>query len=54
MHNFIWFWQFRRKQLFLKLISVSGIGPKSGLAIMASVADHGGLINAIEGKMLHI
>lgn len=38
------------KQLFLKLISVSGIGPKSGLAIMASVADHGGLINAIEGE----
>lgn len=36
--------------MFLKLISVSGIGPKSGLAIMASVADHGGLINAIEGE----
>lgn len=35
------------KQLFLKLISVSGIGPKSGLAIMAS-DDHGGLIQAIE------
>lgn len=35
------------KQLFLKLISVSGIGPKSGLAIMAS-DDHGGLVNAIE------
>lgn len=37
------------KQLFLKLISVSGIGPKSGLAIMAS-EDHGGLINAIENE----
>lgn len=37
------------KQLFLKLISVSGIGPKSGLAIMAS-EDHGGLINAIESE----
>lgn len=37
------------KQLFLKLISVSGIGPKSGLAIMAS-DDHGGLINAIESE----
>lgn len=35
------------KQLFLKLISVSGIGPKSGLAIMAS-ADHAGLVTAIE------
>lgn len=35
------------KKLFLKLISVSGIGPKSGLAIMAS-EDHGGLVNAIE------
>lgn len=35
------------KQLFLKLISVSGIGPKSGLAIMAN-EDHGGLIQAIE------
>ncbi|MGH2217961.1 helix-hairpin-helix domain-containing protein, partial [Enterococcus faecalis] len=29
---------------------VCGIGTKSGLAIMASVADHGGLINAIEGE----
>lgn len=37
------------KQLFLKLISVSGIGPKSGLAIMAS-DDHGGLIHAIESE----
>ena len=37
------------KQLFLKLISVSGIGPKSGLAIMAS-EDHGGLIHAIESE----
>lgn len=37
------------KQLFLKLISVSGIGPKSGLAIMAS-EDHGGLIHAIENE----
>ena len=44
------FGSLEEKQLFLKLISVSGIGPKSGLAIMASVADHGGLINAIEGE----
>lgn len=35
------------KQLFLKLISVSGIGPKSGLAILAN-EDHAGLIQAIE------
>lgn len=35
------------KQLFLKLISVSGIGPKSALAIMAN-EDHAGLIQAIE------
>ncbi|MDH6363767.1 Holliday junction DNA helicase RuvA [Enterococcus sp. PF1-24] len=35
------------KQLFLKLISVSGIGPKSALAIMAN-DDHSGLIKAIE------
>ncbi|MGO3731831.1 MAG: Holliday junction branch migration protein RuvA [Vagococcus sp.] len=37
------------KQLFLKLISVSGIGPKSGLAIMA-LDDHGGLVQAIESE----
>ncbi|MEY8736949.1 Holliday junction branch migration protein RuvA [Lactobacillus sp. AN1001] len=35
------------KQLFLKLLNVSGIGPKSALAILAS-EDHSGLINAIE------
>ncbi|MDR0921727.1 MAG: Holliday junction branch migration protein RuvA [Lactobacillales bacterium] len=34
------------KNLFLKLISVSGIGPKSALAIMAG-EDHAGLIQAI-------
>lgn len=37
------------KQLFLKLISVSGIGPKSGLAIMA-LDDHAGLVSAIENE----
>ena len=37
------------KQLFLKLISVSGIGPKSGLAIMA-LDDHAGLVQAIEAQ----
>lgn len=35
------------KQLFLKLINVSGIGPKSALAILAN-DDHIGLVNAIE------
>ncbi len=43
------FGDLEEKQLFLKLISVSGIGPKSGLAIMAS-EDHGGLIHAIESE----
>lgn len=35
------------KQLFLRLVSVSGIGPKSALVIMAS-DDHSGLIQAVE------
>lgn len=35
------------KQLFLRLVSVSGIGPKSALAIMAS-DDHSCLIQAVE------
>ena len=34
------------KQLFLKLIGVSGIGPKSALAILAA-NDHEGLVKAI-------
>lgn len=34
------------KNLFLQLINVSGIGPKSALAILAN-PDHEGLINAI-------
>ena len=35
------------KELFLKLIGVSGIGPKSALAILAA-EDHVGLVNAVE------
>lgn len=35
------------KRLYLRLIQVSGIGPKSGLAIMAN-EDHSGFIQAIE------
>lgn len=37
------------KELFLKLIGVSGIGPKSALAILAA-EDHLGLIQAIEDE----
>jgi Holliday junction DNA helicase RuvA len=48
-HTLYGFSDLDEKQLFLKLISVSGIGPKSALAIMAS-EDHGGLINAIENE----
>ncbi|MGC6770092.1 Holliday junction branch migration protein RuvA [Enterococcus sp. LJL51] len=48
-HSLYGFADLEEKQLFLKLISVSGIGPKSALAIMAS-EDHGGLIHAIEAE----
>lgn len=37
----------QEKQLFLKLIGVSGIGPKSALSILAA-EDHIGLVQAIE------
>lgn len=43
------FTNLEEKQLFIKLISVSGIGPKSALAIMAG-DDHGGLVNAVESE----
>lgn len=36
------------RRLFLKLISVSNIGPKSALSILA-IGDHDGLIQAVEG-----
>lgn len=39
----------QEKELYLKLISVSGIGPKSGLSILAN-GDHSGLIRAIEAE----
>lgn len=48
-HLLYGFASLEEKQLFLKLISVSGIGPKSGLAIMAS-DDHDGLVHAIENQ----
>ena len=38
-----------KRQLFEQLLKVSGIGPKSALAIMAT-DDHNGLINAIESS----
>lgn len=41
------FRNFQEKQLFLRLIRVSGIGPKSALAILAN-DDHSGLIQAVE------
>ncbi|GKT03487.1 Holliday junction branch migration protein RuvA [Furfurilactobacillus entadae] len=37
------------KRLFLKLLNVSGIGPKSALAILAN-EDHSGLVAAIENN----
>lgn len=37
------------KNLYLKLLNVSGIGPKSALAILAN-EDHAGLIHAIENN----
>lgn len=37
----------QEKNLFQKLLNVSGIGPKSALAILAN-NDHSGLINAIQ------
>ena len=46
-HLLYGFNQLEEKQLFLRLISVSGIGPKSALAIMAN-EDHEGLIQAVE------
>lgn len=46
-HLLYGFGSLEEKQLFLRLVSVSGIGPKSALAIMAS-DDHLGLIHAVE------
>ncbi|WP_297077023.1 Holliday junction branch migration protein RuvA [uncultured Enterococcus sp.] len=46
-HTLYGFSRLEEKLLFLKLLSVSGIGPKSALAIMAN-DDHEGLIFAVE------
>lgn len=48
-HVLYGFATFEERQLFERLIQVSGIGPKSALAIMAS-EDHEGLIQAVESS----
>lgn len=48
-HQLFGFQQLTEKNLFLQLIKVSGIGPKSALAIMAG-EDHQGLIQAVEAS----
>ncbi|MDZ7834293.1 MAG: Holliday junction branch migration protein RuvA [Alkalibacterium sp.] len=45
--NLFGFVTLQEKNLFLKLINVSGIGPKSALAILAN-EDHQGFVQAIE------
>lgn len=45
-HTLYGFEDLHQKEIFIKLMSVSGIGPKSALAIMAS-EDHEGLLQAI-------
>lgn len=47
INNLYGFLNIESKNLFLKLISVSGIGPKTALSILAS-NDISGIINAIE------
>lgn len=46
-HLLFGFYDLNEKELFLRLISVSGIGPKSALAILAG-NDHEGLQEAVE------
>lgn len=48
-HTLFGFSDEAEKALFLRLISVSGIGPKSALAIIAA-ADNAGLITAIDNS----
>ncbi|MGM9886558.1 MULTISPECIES: Holliday junction branch migration protein RuvA [unclassified Lactococcus] len=48
-HTLYGFTNEAEKALFLRLISVSGIGPKSALAIIAA-SDNEGLINAIDNN----
>lgn len=47
--NLFGFVSLQEKNLFLKLINVSGIGPKSALAILAN-EDHNGFVQAIEDE----
>ncbi|MDR1012874.1 MAG: Holliday junction branch migration protein RuvA, partial [Lactobacillales bacterium] len=51
-HTLFCFQTKTEKALFLKLISVSGIGPKSALAILAS-EDYAGIIKAISHSDVH-
>lgn len=48
-HLLYGFISFEERQLFERLIQVSGIGPKSALAILAA-SDHKGLIQAIQDE----
>lgn len=48
-HTLYGFKSLEERQLFERLIQVSGIGPKSALAIMAA-EDHEGLIHAIQDE----
>ncbi|GAJ25965.1 Holliday junction DNA helicase RuvA [Liquorilactobacillus sucicola DSM 21376 = JCM 15457] len=43
------FWDLDEKNIFVKLLNVSGIGPKSALAILAN-DDHQGLVTAIDSE----
>ncbi|KRL03032.1 Holliday junction branch migration protein RuvA [Liquorilactobacillus capillatus] len=43
------FWDLNEKSIFVKLLNVSGIGPKSALAILAN-DDHQGLVTAIDNE----
>lgn len=43
------FWDLNEKTIFVKLLNVSGIGPKSALAILAN-DDHQGLVTAIDSE----
>lgn len=49
MPTFFWFPYWRWKEVFLKLISVSGIGPTTALAIVA-VDDNQGLVAAVDNS----
>lgn len=45
-HDLYGFWEYQQRELFVKLISVSGVGPKAALAIL-SVGGFGNVSQAI-------